>query len=100
MVEYRGKRAWFDYHSDTEDDQHLRYVLYPMTQEQVATAEIWRSTRGRWDAATKQWIDRDLERHDESWLGPDFTEVNPLGWFIDGMNREFYGVRPSRPGEP
>src|SRR4051794_31681483 len=90
MAEHQGRRAWYDYHSDTEDDRHFRYVLYPLTQEQIDVAELWRATRGRWDAAAERWVGRDFKDHDESWTGPDFTGVAPLGWFTDGRNEDFY----------
>jgi len=96
MAEYQGRRAWYDYHSDTEDDRHYRYVLYPLTPEQVEAAELWHATQGRWDAATGQWVGRDPERHDESWAGPDFSGVQPIGWFADGRNEDFYPIKVHR----
>lgn len=93
MAEYQGRRAWYDYHSDTEGDSHFRYVLYPLTQEEVETAELWRATKGLWDAETREWVGRDREKHDESWAGPDLSGVSPIGWFLDGRNADFYPVK-------
>ena len=96
MAEYRGSRAWYDYHSDTEDECNYRYVLYTLTQQQIETADLWHATQGNWDAATQRWVGRDSEKHDESWTGPDFTGVTPIEWFTDGRNEDFYAVKVLR----
>ena len=96
MAEYEGRRTWYDFHSDTDDGRHYRYVLYPLTHEQIETAELWHATLGHWDAVASQWVRPSSASHDASWAGPDFSKTQPIGWFADGRNEDFYAIKVRR----
>ncbi len=35
--------------------------------------------------------------HDADWNGPDFTGIDPFGWFMDWANPDFYGIKVTMP---
>ena len=91
MAEYRGRRVWFDFHHMDEDGVRYFYTLYPLTDAQVAEAEVWHKTKGVYERG--EWVGRDEHVHDAKWNGPTFAGVTPLGWFKDGRNPQFSGIR-------
>ena len=74
-MEYEGKKYWFDLTSfcflcddfcECEDSgRHYFYQIYPIKEDMDITAK----------------------REDIN-----FTGVNPVGWFTDGCNQNFYGI--------
>ncbi|MBB5034531.1 MULTISPECIES: hypothetical protein [Prosthecobacter] len=96
LAEYDGQKAWFVFHDMDELGRHYYYRLYLLTDAQAAEAELWYATRGTYDAATQRWLGRDEVRHDSSWVGPDVSARQPIGWFADGSNSDFYGIQVIR----
>lgn len=96
LAEYDGKKAWFAFHDMDEPGRHYFYRLYTLTEAQVAEAELWHATRGTYDATTQRWLGRDEARHNVDWVSPDVSTQQPLGWFMDGSNSDFYGIQITR----
>jgi hypothetical protein len=96
LAEYDGQKAWFAFRDMDESGRHYLYQLYDLSDMQVAEAELWHATRGTYDAATQSWHGRDEARHNVAWEGPDVSARQPLGWFVDGSNTDFYGIQVRR----
>jgi hypothetical protein len=91
LAEYQGKKCWFNFHHEDESGSHYHYVLYELSGLEEQQAEDWYRSRGRWDG--KQWAGRDESKHDASWTGPTLSVIPVLGWFRDGANTDFYGIK-------
>jgi hypothetical protein len=89
---YNGERCWFDINCPDTNDRHYHYVLFPLADADANEAESWYRTRGRYDGSRGIWVGRD-ESHDATWLGPDLSLTEPLGWFEDGKNESFYAIK-------
>jgi hypothetical protein len=98
LAEYEGRRVWFDFHHMDEEGLHFYYTLFPLTPEQNAAAVLWRRTHGRY--VHGRWVGRDEARFDVNYRGPVLEGVEPLGWFMDGPNRDFYGIKVYGPNDP
>lgn len=96
LAEYDGRKAWFAFHDMDEPGRHYFYRLFLLTNAQVAEAQLWHETRGTYDVPTQSWRGRDETRHNVAWSSPDLSTQQPLGWFTDGSNSEFYGIRVTR----
>ena len=90
MALYADRKVWFDFHHMDDEGAHYAYTLDPLTGSQAAGAELWHQTRGRYQHPRR--IGRDEARHDPTYNGPSFPDVQPLGWFIDGPNAAFYAI--------
>src|SRR5947207_1895599 len=75
MVEYGGLKVWFDFHHQDYEGAYC-YVLYPLNNEQIKEAELWHGAEVK-----------------DDWNGPSFENTIPLGWFVDGRNDDFYGIK-------
>src|SRR5262245_36178639 len=95
LADYHRKKCWIIYHSDDESERHFQYVLYELPEAEAREAEDWYRTRGSWDG--KRWVGRDESIHDASWTGPTLSASRALGWFRDGANADFYGIKVSYP---
>ncbi len=97
LAEYRGRKVWFDFHHMDDEGTDYFYVLYPLTDRQIEEAEVWKQTRGQYESNTQtgegKWVGRDESRHNADWNGPLVEGVPPLGWFMDGSNQDFYGIK-------
>src|SRR2546426_2432789 len=99
LLEYRGQKCWFHFHHEDETDcgrggcSHYHYILYAVTQDQILEAETWLNSLGRWDSEMGKYLARDEAVHDESWNCPDRSVAKPIGWFKDGLNANFYGIK-------
>jgi len=102
LLEYRGQKCWFHFHHEDETrceqggTSHYHYVLYALTPQQITDAETWYRSRGHWDPKTQAWVGRDQSLHNESWNCPDLSLSMRIGWFKDGRNPEFYGIRVNK----
>ena len=83
MAQYGARKAWFDFHHMDEEGTHYYYVLYVLTNEQIEQAELWHHAEEKYE-----------------WNGPRFPNTKPLGWFIDGHNGDFYGIKIHPPDTP
>ena len=100
VVEYQGREAWFQFAGEDAKGEHYRHVLYPLTDEHLDKLDQWCDKRTAWatehmpwegeeehQAAKEAWAQAGLD-----WTGPDLTEVQPIGWFMDGANQSFYAI--------
>lgn len=79
---FRGNICWYDYNNDDAEGRHFYYRLYPLTDEQIKDIDDHRNMPAGADELLH-------------WTGPDLFNVIPIGWFFDGSNSDFYGIKVS-----
>lgn len=80
IVRYRGAYLWFDYHSEIEYDNPKKtsnfcYVAFSLTEKEAQEALSHRDDSPR------------------TYTGPDLVGIQPMGWFMDGKNADFYPIK-------
>ena len=92
LAEYQGEKVWFDFHHMDEEGLHYFYVLYRLEQAQLNEIMAWKQAEGEYDYENQVWVGRDEERYN-SWHGPKLDSAEPIGWFMDGQNPDYYAIR-------
>jgi hypothetical protein len=105
-ISYRGQRFWFDFYWDTDEPgSPYYYFVYPLTTEEADFADSWSAEnerfRSEWMPLGNDPARRDLPSTKEvevRWKAhesrlPNYSDRQPLAWFISGTNASFYGVQ-------
>jgi hypothetical protein len=78
LAEYQGEKVWFDFHHMDDEGLHYFYVLYRLDLERLNEVLTWK---------------QDEERYSSGWLGPRLEGAEPIGWFTDGQNPDYYAIK-------
>ena len=107
-ITYEGLFYWFDFYCDTEEPGNPYYYLaFPLSNQEAAAADSWSAENERllleWrplgndpqtrDLPSTQNIAAKWKEHEA--LLPNYSQREPVGWFVSGSNSSFYGVQLS-----
>jgi hypothetical protein len=105
-IAYRGERFWFQFYCDTDEPGNpYYYLVYPLSTEEADFSDWWSAEnerlRSEWMPLGNEPVKRDLPSTKEveaRWAAhdarfPNYSDRQPVAWFISGANADFYGVQ-------
>ena len=103
---HRGCRYWFNFYCDTDEPgSPFYYLVFPLSEEEADFADSWsvqnERFRAEWgplgndpttkDLATTKDIAARWKAHEIRL--PNYSDRQPVAWFVSGSNSSFYGVQ-------
>jgi 3-isopropylmalate/(R)-2-methylmalate dehydratase small subunit len=92
IVQYNGELCWFNLHHEDEEATHYNYVLLPLTAAELKEVRRFWWSKGR-HHTSDCFEPEELTDVPEDWIGPDLRNAKAIGWFMDGYNQDFYGIK-------